>query len=124
MRISDWSSDVCFSDLVAKQPGDPAGRAKAPMCIEAIAGGDQARYILEAASGTIEGQARGEGFARVDPEIAVHMLAVRPARAHRGDDRHPVREGEGIREAGIRHHASSEKRRVGKKWVSTVKNRG
>src|SRR3546814_6910980 len=102
MRISDWSSDVCSSDLlvqravrgVAKQPGDPAGRAKAPMCIEAIAGGDQARYVLEAASGTIEGQARGEGFARGDPEIAVHMLAVRPARAHRGDDRHPVREGE------------------------------
>src|SRR3546814_7834236 len=86
MRISDWSSDVCSSDLlvqravrgVAKQPGDPAGRAKAPMCIEAIAGGDQARYVLEAASGTIEGQARGEGFARVDPEIAVHMLAGRP----------------------------------------------
>src|SRR3546814_3227273 len=136
MRISDWSSDVCSSDLdrefhrngsfdlnavgappahsegigdghkaarlpaalvqravrgVAKQPGDPAGRAKAPMCIEAIAGGDQARYVLEAASGTIEGQARGEGFARGDPEIAVPMLAVRPARAHRGDDRHPVR---------------------------------
>src|SRR3546814_1558415 len=45
---------------VAKQPGDPAGRAKAPMCIEAIAGGDQARYVLEAASGTIEGQARGD----------------------------------------------------------------
>src|SRR3546814_5765047 len=75
------------------------------MCIEAIAGGDQARYVLEAASGTIEGPARGEGFARVDPEIAVHMLAVRPARARRGDDRHPVREGEGIREAGIRHHS-------------------
>src|SRR3546814_14891629 len=90
MRISDWSSDVCSSDLiddrefhrngsfdlnavgappahsegigdghkaarlpaalvqravrgVAKQPGDPAGRAKDTMCIEAIAGGEQAR---------------------------------------------------------------------------------
>src|SRR3546814_12361535 len=112
MRISDWSSDVCSSDLiddrefhrtgsfdlnavgappahsegigdghkaarlpaalvqravsgVAKQPGDPAGRATAPMCIEAIAGGDQARYVLEAASGTIKGHGRGEGFAPV-----------------------------------------------------------
>src|SRR3546814_20022292 len=33
------------------------------------------------------------------------MLAVRPARADRRDDRHPVREGERIREAGIRHYA-------------------
>src|SRR3546814_10424679 len=48
---------------------------------------------------------RGHGFARIDPEIAIHMLAVRPARADRRDDRHPVREGERIREAGIRHYA-------------------
>src|SRR3546814_14359319 len=67
--------------------------------------GDDAGYVLEAASGAIEGQARGHGFARIDPEIAIHMLAVRPARADRRDDRHPVREGARIREAGIRHYA-------------------
>src|SRR3546814_2010055 len=33
------------------------------------------------------------------------MLAVRPARADRRDNRHPVRDGERIREAGIRYHA-------------------
>src|SRR3546814_428311 len=75
------------------------------MGVEAVAGGDDAGYVLEAASGAIEGQARGHGFARIDPEIAIHMLAVRPARADRRDDRHPVREGERIREAGIRHYA-------------------
>src|SRR3546814_9777887 len=59
------------------------------MGVEAVAGGDDAGYVLEAASGAIEGQARGHGFARIDPEIAIHMLAVRPARADRRDDRHP-----------------------------------
>src|SRR3546814_18514498 len=120
MRISDWGSDVGASDLAARlpaafvqrpdrgvteQPGDPAGRAYTPMGVEAVAGGDDAGYVLEAASGAIEGQARGHGFARIDPEVAIHMLAVRPARADRRDDRHPVRAGERIREAGIRPYA-------------------
>src|SRR3546814_13892922 len=46
MRISDWSSDVCSSDLVVADAIDPARAAKAPAGrpgdeMAMIAGGDQ-----------------------------------------------------------------------------------
>src|SRR3546814_6594600 len=81
MRISDWSSDVCSSDL-------------------------------------------GDGFACVDAEIAIHMLAVRPARAdHPGlvDHQHVARPE--LLAALPPLIFRSEERRVGKECVSTCRSR-
>src|SRR3546814_15462908 len=55
MRISDWSSDVCSSDLVveaAAVPLSPAARrivtARPDLLVEALAGGDDSELVFTA----------------------------------------------------------------------------
>src|SRR3546814_15376876 len=95
MRISDWSSDVCSSDLAEDRIPD-AG----------LAGHDAA---LRTGFGRI---APLSGERVVHPVGAVVVLALVPGVGAPGD---------GV--GGLQHHARSEERRVGKECVSTCRSR-
>src|SRR3546814_10820133 len=98
MRISDWSSDVCSSDLigVAQQPFEFAARA--------------AQAVLAQRQGGI-GRAHGRGPRRA----AVPQLQCFPgAGVVRARQRNA---------GGALGQARSEERRVGKECVSTCRSR-
>src|SRR3546814_6107794 len=89
MRISDWSSDVCSSDLLAPLPVALDGLAdrlqiKAPMAAEArILGGDRsARHVAV--------------DLRQRQPFAMNLSAVHPCADHR--------HGRGRVDEAIRHH--------------------
>src|SRR3546814_16184267 len=93
MRISDWSSDVCSSDLCQNRAADRVGSAADP----GAAGNRQDSYGW--AHDLRAGEARKEGgyrrqWSRCDPE--------------------PARQG---------YRGRSEERRVGKECVSTGRSR-
>src|SRR3546814_12541081 len=106
MRISDWSSDVCSSDLLGHRLGRLVGlhrgargeHLRAAPAADAAAGAIGPALLLAQrhvqARGKGSAQHRVEGFAR----DAVALLAPR---------RHP----------------RSEELRVGKEWVSTCSSR-
>src|SRR3546814_17794605 len=86
MRISDWSSDVCSSDLVGVEPRDRGGGGGG--LGGALIGGGVERLALEV--GKIDGivvahDQRADARARelLDPGAAA------PARAHQPDRRRP-----------------------------------
>src|SRR3546814_18094121 len=55
MRISDWSSDVCSSDLDAKVPSSVASRIQAGSQVTVVAGGEHiAGKVLRSAHRTSE----------------------------------------------------------------------
>src|SRR3546814_19538104 len=94
MRISDWSSDVCSSDL----PGAGLGAAVA------------------AAAVAVHAHARGQadpGAAREQPAPAVPGLRRAPPQRHGVSHRGHVRG----------HRGKSKERRVGKESVSTCRCR-
>src|SRR3546814_11425075 len=103
MRISDWSSDVCSSDLIAMIFQDPMTFLNPVLTIgrqlcDVIA----AHQAVKAAAGRL-----GSGAIR---EHAVRMLElVRLPDAAELLDRYP--------------HQRSEERRVGKECVSTCRSR-
>src|SRR3546814_11369284 len=110
MRISDWSSDVCSSDLV--QP---------------VVEGDRvvAEEVLKA------GRARYEGQQAVAEELAhavggVEVDIVGPADAERHAGIAHVLEVAGAAQGAPAVHAEdrSEERRVGEEWGSTGRCRG
>src|SRR3546814_16899323 len=109
MRISDWSSDVCSSDLFVKKVA-PGAITVNLVCFAAGASCYLDETIM-AAEGEIDGAAFiGRDF-EMDP----------------GD--HDWAEGSFVVAKGfsIRHEGQgkrSEERRVGKKWVSTCIDRG
>src|SRR3546814_15309598 len=136
MRISDWSSDVCSSDLVLWQPllrhrrgggvllrqearrtrprrngfagRDPEVPVQRQSAVEPRAGAGAARRLRAGADGRTGLRVRGGGRRR----------------ARRADARQPARAPD--RGAGAlrgRDGASSEERRVGKEWVSTCSYR-
>src|SRR3546814_12551285 len=101
MRISDWSSDVCSSDLV-----DAVDRE------ERVEGGLR-RAIADARKGC--------------EAAADHRAPGAAAFDHGGDEGLALGQGrdagmlqERLRAAGI---VRSEERRVGKEWVSTCRSR-
>src|SRR3546814_10480042 len=99
MRISDWSSDVCSSDLVLE-----AG---------VIPGSDEVAEGLHAAA-----ERRGKRHLPVDrlpPQLSVER-ACRERRRFQ-------RDGDAGREDGIYEATRSEERRVGKECVSTCRSR-
>src|SRR3546814_15236822 len=100
MRISDWSSDVCSSDLEGAVVGAGAGRpARA-------AAGDVDLVDLVEPAGCVTGQQAG--------------VAGREPRAD--DDGHPPPGGFGAEvEEGL--DVRSEARRVGKEGVSACRSR-
>src|SRR3546814_17731808 len=89
MRISDWSSDVCSSDLGADDADDPqpAGALSVPLAlrpwVRGHADGEDAGRAVSDAAGGDAAAARIPSAARADP------LAVGRDRGLRG----PVRRG-------------------------------
>src|SRR3546814_11012848 len=109
MRISDWSSDVCSSDL--------ANRLRHMQRREHVADGNEIRESRRKRIGERQGGvviAREEGFADLDAIKARgnHPHVTRPGkRLHmNGTDLHRAR--------GL-YQTRSEERRVGKESVST-----
>src|SRR3546814_19667013 len=96
MRISDWSSDVCSSDLGAYESERPLTFARLGEGLDAIEAGGVAPNVASFVGG---GNLRhpGAGF----------------------DDR-PLTSAESDPMVGVR----SEERRVGKEWCSTGSYRG
>src|SRR3546814_5567202 len=147
MRISDWSSDVCSSDLAA----DVVGRARSVPLDEAVA---QQRSTLErfwqAADVTIEGDAELEAAVRSCAFQVLQASAGNPGRAApakgltgQGYEGHHHWDPEvfvthaldllapeasralpGLRPRPLPQARRSEERRVGKECVSTVRPRG
>src|SRR3546814_17671417 len=98
MRISDWSSDVCSSDLDYPIPGnDDAIRAVQ-------------LYASAAADAVLEGKAAAPNVASVREEAFADADGDKPAR------RAPAKKAPATR-------ARSEERRVGKGCVSTGSTR-
>src|SRR3546814_17663296 len=81
MRISDWSSDVCSSDLLGEQP------KKAKLAVQPVAGRfarrRRARLVIddgECAVGRLIDAVRGPVQpAAVDDQFADHLTRARPA---------------------------------------------
>src|SRR3546814_20425617 len=105
MRISDWSSDVCSSDLGLARPRSAEQQIPEPDPVAPIPGGppcrdDEPALVPDAA------------LRRVDAAHPSSLASLcRGARAHRG----VASQGPAIR---------SEDRRVGKECVSTCRSRG
>src|SRR3546814_12115253 len=100
MRISDWSSDVCSSDLVGQFVGLP-GVARDPVVVGLLHGRLLAQRLRPQEEREHE---RDRDDGRGDPEDRHRRV------------REPVQERRGER-------VSSEERRVGKACVSTVRSR-
>src|SRR3546814_15639117 len=94
MRISDWSSDVCSSDLARPGPPQPAAAALGRR------GNRLCRPRLREARGRLRAPP-------VQPASLAGDRCLAPL--HRGD--------------GGDHHPRSEERRVGKECVSTCRSR-
>src|SRR3546814_11822285 len=125
MRISDWSSDVCSSDLIAlnvgprnesgvtKGPGwrapSPATSGSRPLFVDALRLAPLARGGVAEIAGAEERVER----LRDAGEIGVHALCDRAR--HVGPDR---------RDQPHRDRTRSEERRVGKEWGRTWRSRG
>src|SRR3546814_11559236 len=113
MRISDWSSDVCSSDLLGKQPGF-------------LAAGEGAVWIQEQGEGTV---------ARIDPATGEVSARVKVAEALKWGD---IDTGGGKvwlrttedqtfvvidpQSLTVTARLRSEERRVGKECVVTVRS--
>src|SRR3546814_14451453 len=99
MRISDWSSDVCSSDLalICVSHRVPALSHRASAC--------NGRVILQpaAAMGIWGAVALPKGWSMSSRELAVELQ-------------------QGLRDKAARYFARSEERRVGKEGVSTCRS--
>src|SRR3546814_4937257 len=97
MRISDWSSDVCSSDLPRAEPGAVEAEAMEPPGVAQLAGRPAGPFA--------------------DPASA------RPAREGVRRDEHRLAKSPGTREEWPFAQVRSEERRVGKECVSTCRSR-
>src|SRR3546814_14234433 len=104
MRISDWSSDVCSSDLRGRERGVACDEIDRPAIVRI----DQAEIPEFAALVSVGNTRRGQ---------AQHGLGERVDGTGGGDRRHEA--GEFADEDVVR----SEERRVGKECVSTCRSR-
>src|SRR3546814_13955386 len=107
MRISDWSSDVCSSDLPRQQPAQ----------ILAFLQPDRAVVNLRDVAHDRESQP-GAGLVAVEPRATIEQ----PGAVLLGDAGAVVLDQE-LDEARLAAHRSAA-RRVGKEWVSTCRSRG
>src|SRR3546814_3595957 len=101
MRISDWSSDVCSSDLMARQETQGVDGYILEFERDGVAGcgkGGEARFVVPCRLGVMRGDVRGDAF-------AVGGVDMRPVTELR------------------RRDGRSEERRVGKECVSTCRSR-
>src|SRR3546814_20321970 len=110
MRISDWSSDVCSSDLRCVDPVLRAARARRqPPLLPRVRGGVPVSQRPRAPRAALAGGAAGP--------VRTHRCA-NDAAAQRAGEARPRDRG-----AGGRRLARSEERRVGKEGVSTCRYR-
>src|SRR3546814_20454688 len=123
MRISDWSSDVCSSDLTPLDIGDGDLLVRAERDGgEDVRIGDGVRITLTLK----EDLAVVDGAGRIGQqhEIEIDGLAAAILTGHLGlSGRLTLGDGRrGHAEAQRKHR--SEERRVGKEWVSQFRSRG
>src|SRR3546814_21144731 len=108
MRISDWSSDVCSSDL------------QSHLLVLLTAGANSAERPVARAAGFFAGCAHAQGNETVPP-------AINPCSMQRNAnaEEHPWRSRRicGFEESEI-NRRRSEERRVGNAWVSKGRARG
>src|SRR3546814_20824214 len=129
MRISDWSSDVCSSDL-----SGPSARAEAilpaPVAVKLTAGG--ARALFSRAGALINRGRKGQRAAAT--RDASRDDRLRSSTSQHGGEPDPPQPGDGpaprrgLRDGGARSprrrsEARSEERRVGNEWVRTLRDR-
>src|SRR3546814_20963026 len=108
MRISDWSSDVCSSDLV---PGELASKYPVQSCKAAIA------VIMGRDPKTMNGRKLGDGM--------IHVSYRRPDAGKRWAARCEMVGDNQLRRAAFNAFGGrSEERRVGKEVVSSGQSRG
>src|SRR3546814_15545359 len=127
MRISDWSSDVCSSDLGGIGAGDEPGRDRRQVIAEAA-------LVLEAGAKPRGGEEVGElrQDAAGQEDAALRAIAQRHVAGEAAEEEAEALEGEAAEivaaveaEAGDgaggerRQAARSEERRGGTEWVST-----
>src|SRR3546814_14133715 len=114
MRISDWSSDVCSSDLRLQ---DAFARPDTIVVHDSAwtATARSADIVLPA---TMSLERDDIGAAGTDPRLVAMKQVAPPA----GEARDDFAIFSGL--AARRGAGRSEERRVGKEWVSTVKCRG
>src|SRR3546814_16111503 len=105
MRISDWSSDVCSSDL---QETDPA---------------TELAIVIE--------QARAAAAGEVAPDAALKRRFIQALARMICDAMHPESGDPAFQAIVLRHrsiqvreYARSEERRVGKEWIRSGRFRG
>src|SRR3546814_19237443 len=96
MRISDWSSDVCSSDLLVRQAEHPDPALEAAGLQDDVVAADLRQRAREAAvvAGELEVAPRGVGTVLREDRVEAAEVA-----------------------------GSSEESRVGKEWVSTCRSR-
>src|SRR3546814_18969893 len=111
MRISDWSSDVCSSDLVASFGNDEFEKPYG-IWVNRTGNGYEV-YVTDAymAGEDAQGEDILPPLAQLDRRV--HRFAVSPS----GD-------GLAVRSLGAFGGTSTEERRVGKEVVSTLRSRG
>src|SRR3546814_19028711 len=107
MRFSDWSSDVCSSDLI-----DRAAAARFGLNITDVQGIVSGAIGGETIGETVEGLARYPISVRYPRELRASLEGLRPL---------PVLTHSGQQ---ITLGTSSEERRVGKAWLSKCRAGG
>src|SRR3546814_13650703 len=120
MRISDWSSDVCSSDLTLLDADREPDRLRRPGALDAIgakfaadARVEHGEFLLAAREGRRIDIVIDAGVDRAETEH-VHRHAVRIAAV---DDRFAGRHAVDVDD--LTRLLRSEERRVGKEWVVT-----
>src|SRR3546814_13929884 len=106
MRMSDWSSDVCSSDLSERQRAEIGGPVELALALDILA--DDAAAHLRKAVEIIR------IFGTRDPRAFLEFLPFECPLSHERPARRPLEPSE------IRR---SEERRVGKEGVSTGRSR-
>src|SRR3546814_17154132 len=109
MRISDWSSDVCSSDLISLAIGDSSETGGSDPAGELIHRLVSARDSAETANAAA-GRSRVALYRALSLAYDFYLVAVQ----------HPAAYAALLVGAGLR----SEERRVGKEWVSRCRYRG
>src|SRR3546814_7995112 len=111
MRISDWSSDVCTSDLFSQLGNDARNRSRSERETVANAGQASAYRLLP--------ELRGYGYFCLKNLYKCERNIRQFDHEIRYSDEVSARGNENFRHFGLR----SEERRVGKECVSTCRSR-
>src|SRR3546814_12541480 len=126
MRISDWSSDVCSSDLKGALDAGANDAALRPLLARAYAmQGEGARALETLKSGPVIPEMLGEAaWVAGDVHLANGALAAAREAYDRAVHELPLSPALWVDVARFREANRSEERRVGKECVSPCRSRG